>query len=264
MKIHKNTKSLPEQRQEMVRLYEEEKWKASSVAEKYDISERRFYEYLRRHRSGESLRNRTSLPHSKVIPKLQNMLRKELKNISRLIPKRYVKKRPGEMVHFDTKRLPFIRGFNTKEYLFVGIDDFSRELRAHILPDKSQHSSSKFLKNCNDSFEYRIEIAYSDNGKEYKGTEEHKFVKFCADNDIKRRYTKKARPQTNGKAERVIRTLLQMWHRKNVFTSSENRKHSLQEFVNWYNQKKPHASLDGHTPQNILNNYFSSLSLNNL
>jgi transposase InsO family protein len=264
MKIHKNTKSLPSQREEMIRLYEEENLKASVIAERYVISERRLYEYIRRHRKGESLKNRSSLPHSKVIPKLQNILRKKLKTISRIIPKRYQKKRPGEMVHFDTKRLPFIRGFNTKEYLFVGIDDFSRELRATILPDKSQYSSRKFLKNCNDTFEYRIEIAYSDNGKEYKGTEEHEFVKFCMENDIKRRYTRKARPQTNGKAERVIRTLLQMWHRKNVFMSPEHRKQSLRKFVDWYNKEKPHASLDGHTPQSILENYFSSLSLNNV
>lgn len=248
----------------MVQLYEEEGYKAEELADKYGISERRFYEYLRRHRQGESMENRSSLPHSKVIPKLQNMLHKELKLASRPIPKRYQKKRPGEMVHFDTKRLPFVRGFNTKEYLFVGIDDFSRELRADIHPDKSQDSSSRFLEDCNGSFEYRIEIAYSDNGKEYKGTEEHKFVKFCANNDIKRRYTKVARPQTNGKAERVIRTLLQMWHRKNVFISSEQRKQSLQEFVDWYNKEKPHASLDGHTPQSILENYFASSSLNNL
>ena len=53
------------------------------------------------------------------------------------------------MFHGDTKRLPLIEGESTRqarEYLFVAIDDFSRELYAAILPDKTQHSSSKFLR----------------------------------------------------------------------------------------------------------------------
>jgi hypothetical protein len=45
--------------------------------------------------------------------------------------KRYNKKYPGEMVHFGTKRLPLLKGESPKvthDYLFIGIDDFSREL----------------------------------------------------------------------------------------------------------------------------------------
>ena len=55
--------------------------------------------------------------------------------------KRYNKAYPGEMVHVDTKRLPLLEGErpkDTREYLFIGIDDFSRELYAAILPDKTR------------------------------------------------------------------------------------------------------------------------------
>ena len=43
------------------------------------------------------------------------------------------------MVHVDTKRLPQIKGelaTAPRQYLFVGIDDYSREWYAAILPDK--------------------------------------------------------------------------------------------------------------------------------
>lgn len=71
------------------------------------------------------------------------------------------------MIHFDTKRLPLLKGESPKEnheYLFVAIDDFSRELFAAILPDKTQYSSEKFLKQVIDECAYTAEIAYSDNG----------------------------------------------------------------------------------------------------
>ncbi|MDQ6967074.1 MAG: hypothetical protein Q9M14_00140 [Mariprofundaceae bacterium] len=53
--------------------------------------------------------------------------------------RRYNKSYPSEMIHFDTKRLPLLKGEDNtmpREYLFVAIDDYSRELYAAILPDK--------------------------------------------------------------------------------------------------------------------------------
>ena len=58
---------------------------------------------------------------------------------------------PGELVHFDCKRLKLLKGEDRsflREYLFVGIDDFSRELYAAILPDKTQGSAGSFLIYC--------------------------------------------------------------------------------------------------------------------
>ncbi|SDY29568.1 DDE-type integrase/transposase/recombinase [Nitrosomonas sp. Nm33] len=80
--------------------------------------------------------------------------------------KRYNKSYPGELVHFDTKRLPLLKGQSPtqpREYLFVAVDDFSRELYAAILPDKTQKT---VIAQC----PCQIDYAYSDNGKEYKGT----------------------------------------------------------------------------------------------
>jgi len=84
------------------------------------------------------------------------------------------------MVHFDTKRLPLIEEKNTtdqRDYLFVGIDDYSRELYANIFPDKTQDSAAAFLKQVIEECPYTIKTAYSDNGTEYRGVEStHAFM----------------------------------------------------------------------------------------
>ena len=83
-------------------------------------------------------------------------------------------------MHFDTKRLPLLKGQNNiqlREYFFVAIDDFSRELYADIFPDKTQDSAAQFLEeNVLKQCSYELDYVYSDNGKEYKGNASHAFV----------------------------------------------------------------------------------------
>ena len=98
---------------------------------------------------------------------------------------------------------------------------------------------------------------YSDNGTEYKGSANHAFGAACYENGIGQKVTQVARPQTNGKAERVIRTLMEMWHEKQSFDSSEHRQKELCRFVNFYNTVKPHRNLNGDTPFEVLQAYFS-------
>ena len=97
---------------------------------------------------------------------------------------------------------------------------------------------------------------YSDNGKEYKGKDTHAFVETCAAYGIKQMFTKVKRPQTNGKAERVIRTLMKMWHNKTQFKNRDHRLKELKRFVNWYNTVKPHKGINGLTPKEKLLEYF--------
>jgi len=166
----------------------------------------------------------------------------------------------GQMIHGDTKRLPLLKGqkaMENREYLFVAIDDFSRELYAAIKPDKTQHSSASFLEQIVEECPYTIEQFYSDNGKEYRGHEkQHEFMQKCKEYKIEQRFTRVKTPRTNGKAERVIRTIMEMWHEKTVFTSSAHRKNELKRFINYYNGVKPHASLNGLTPEEKLLQYF--------
>ena len=135
--------------------------------------------------------------------------------------------------------------------------DYSRELYAAILPDKTQYSSEKFLKQVLIECPYTIEQAYSDNGLEYRGdSKAHKFMLLCQENNIEQRFTKVKHPYTNGKAERVIRTLLEQWHQKTIFKSRAHRKIELIRFINWYNTVKPHKGLKNNTPMEQLIKYF--------
>jgi len=173
--------------------------------------------------------------------------------------RRYNKSYPGELVHFDTKRLPLLKGEDAtrpREYLFVAIDDFSRELYAGIYPDKTQYSAAAFLQQVLDELPYSLEYAYSDNGKEYKGTDSHEFVKLCRESGAGQKFTRCNRPQTNGKAERVIRTLMDMWHRQEQFKDRKQRQISLLRFINFYNTVKPHKGIDGMTPYEKLFEHF--------
>ena len=132
------------------------------------------------------------------------------------------------------------------------------ELYAAILPDKTADSAAKFLtEHLIDPCPYLIECVYSDNGTEYKGSANHAFGVACYENGIGQKFTRVARPQTNGKAERVIRTLMEMWHEKQSFDSPEHRQKELCRFVNFYNTVKPHRSLNGDTPFEVLQAYFS-------
>lgn len=81
-------------------------------------------------------------------------------------------------------------------------------------------------------------------------------MKLCTANQIEQRFTKVKTPQTNGKAERVIRTLMEMWHGKTRFNSRAHRKQELIRFVNWYNTVKPHKGIENRTPMEQLINYF--------
>jgi len=107
-----------------------------------------------------------------------------------------------------------------------------------------------------EEYPYTIEYTYSDNGKEYKGTDAHEFVRLCRENGIGQKFTRCNRPQTNGKAERVIRTLMEMWHTQEQFRGRKQRQISLLRFINFYNTVKPHKGIDGITPYEKLFEHF--------
>jgi transposase InsO family protein len=138
------------------------------------------------------------------------------------------------MVHADTKLLPRLKGETksmSRERLYVAVDDYSRTLVADILPDKSQESSVVFGEVALERLPFDVYDWYTDRGTEWKGTNDHEFVCFLKNNDISQHFTKPRTPQTNGKAERLIRTLMEEWHRKHHFTSRDERRRKLYAYV---------------------------------
>jgi len=186
----------------------------------------------------------------KRLNKIEHEIEERLKKQA----KRYNKDYPGQMVHFDCKRLPLLEGQSVqaqRDYLFIAIDDFSRELFAVILQVSEECA-------------YTIEQVYSNNGKEFKGNPHyHVFILLCKEHQIEQRFTKIRNPKTNGKAESVIRTIMEMWHQKTHFASPAHRKTELIRFVNYYNSLKPHSSLNALTPIEKLIDYFYPETINN-
>jgi transposase InsO family protein len=192
---------------------------------------------------------------------------------SRLAPlepaNRYEHQRPGELVHLDVKKLARFdrpghrvlgrgRGrFETGagyEYLHVCVDDYSRLVYVELLPDEQGVSAAVFLARAAAHFASRgvaIERVLSDNGACYRSGS---FAATCSELRIRHSRTRPRRPQTNGKAERFIQTLLREWAYARLYTTSEERSRTLPAWINHYNYKRPHGSLSHQPPATRLNN----------
>ena len=259
--MHKNTKLLPYQRREAYRRWRDGD-RATDLAKQYRISRKTLYDVFHKAKIGvfenyssKNLRYRTLEYGLKRLRKTEMKLEKKLlKRELRL--NRYVKSRPGEMVHTDSSVLSLISGeavTTPKEYLYVFIDDYSRTLFADILPDQTSYSAAIVLDEAVQMLPFQIACVYSDNGKEFKG----EFKRLCARYRIPQQFTRPYRPQTNGKAERVIKTIKGIL-RTHRFTSREERRRILYAGVRYYNHLRPHQSLGGLSPFACLEKYIAA------
>lgn len=269
--MHKNTKLLPNQRREAYR-----RWcqgdSITDLAKYYRISRETMYRVIRKAKLGIFC-NLPSINHRyrsitcglKHLSRTEKILVKKLAKREKRL-RRYEKAYPGEMVHFDTKKLPVMLGeavSQPREWLHVAVDDHSRFLGADILPDKTSYSSAIFLEEVIFAMPFRIELAFSDNGSEYKGRKDHPFVQSLKRHKIDQKFTKPNHPYTNGKAERVIKTIMRECFGRSgrQFPSREHRRRFLYAFVNWYNTTRPHESLGGMPPLQRLEAYLARLRL---
>lgn len=259
--MHKNTKLLPYQRREAYRRWRDGD-RVTDLAKYYHTTRKTLYEVFHKAKLGvfgnyssKNLRYRTIEYGLKKLRKTELKLEKLLaKRELRL--NRYQKKHPGEMVHTDSSVLPLIGGeaiTTPKEYLYVFIDDCSRTLFADIMPDQTSYSAAIVLDEALEMLPFEVECMYSDNGKEFKG----EFKRLCKRYCIPQQFTRPYRPQTNGKAERVIKTVKGLL-RKHHFTSREERRRILYAIVRHYNHLRPHQSLGGISPFEFLRKYIEN------
>ena len=262
--MHKNTKLTPTLRKEAYLNWSSGKRSVRSLANRYNVDKVIIQRVIRRGRLGDfSVHDSTNRRYRRI----EYGLKRLSKTISKIKPKRkivrYEKQWPGEMVHGDTKRianLPAIPGKKAnREVLFVGIDDCTRYLIADILPDRTMWSSADFLETLLTRSPYFIECHYSDNGGEYRGARDHAFVAKCTQHGIQQKFTKPRHPWTNGKAERVIRTLMEEWYPKARESKTyEERRMLLYKYVDFYNHQRGHMSLQGKPPVEKLNSLLES------
>jgi transposase InsO family protein len=181
---------------------------------------------------------------------------------------RYERERPGELLHVDCKKLGRIlvpghrvhgdrsrrapRGKAGWQYLFVAIDDATRLGFARIYPDETADSALAFLEACERFYRrhgIRIERVLTDNGTCFK----RRWRERCDQLGIGVRKTRPYRPQTNGKAERFIRTLLERWAYTYSYPTELDRAQALPDALESYNRYRPHRALGGQTPLQRVN-----------
>jgi transposase InsO family protein len=200
-------------------------------------------------------------------------------------PIRYERSRPGELVHIDVKRLGRIQGGAGKrvrdglrkhynyaridaegrrrqtvgwEFVHIAIDDHSRLAYAEVLPDEKTQTAIGFLRRARAYYArygITIERLLTDNGPAYVSA---LHALACRALGIRHLRTRPYRPQTNGKAERFIRTLLAGWAYGAVYGSSEERTRALDGWLWHYNHRRRHSALGRQPPvsrTNLLGSY---------
>jgi len=134
------------------------------------------------------------------------------------------------------------------QHLHVCIDDHSRLAYAEILPGQDAASCVRFLERALVWYAeqgIRVERVLTDDAKAYHS---RAWLEATAKLGVERRYTRIYRPRTNGKAERLIQTLLREWAYARSYTSSTARARALAGYLRWYNRRRPHSSLGARPP----------------
>jgi transposase InsO family protein len=189
-------------------------------------------------------------------------------------PVRYERSRPGELVHIDVKKLGRIEGgagwrvrdrrqhYNRTftdqagkrrrtvgwEYVHVAVDDHSRLAYAEVLPDEKATTAVGFLRRALAHFArygISVERLLTDNGAAYRSTI-HALA--CRALGIWHLRSRPYRPQTNGKAERFTRTLLDGWAYGAIYRTSNERTQTLDGWLWHYNHRRRHSALGRQPP----------------
>ena len=168
----------------------------------------------------------------------------------------------GDLLHIDLKRLGRVAGIGHRihgdrrrrsrnvgwEFLHVAIDDATRLTYAEVLPADDAPACAAFLRRTLTWFRrrgVRIRRLLTDNAMVYRA---RAFCGVCRTWAVRQRYTRPYRPQTNGKAERFIQTLLREWAYRVPYRSSARRTAALGPYLRFYNHRRPHASLGRRSP----------------
>jgi transposase InsO family protein len=308
--LHRTAKLTPFGRRLLVERIVLEGWSPATAAEMVGVSRATAYKWLRRYRSeglpgladrsARPLRMPRSLspravrriirarrrlrvgphrlgpllghPRSTVYGVLRRHGMSRLAHADRLTgaPIRYVRERPGELLHLDVKRLGRVppggghrmlgdtarNGFRLgHDAIHVAIDDASRVAYVAALPDERAATTVAFVQDAVAYFArqgVRIERVMTDNAMTY--TQSRGLAVLLETLGIRHIRTRPRRPQTNGKAERFIGTLQREWAYARLFRSNEERLRSLPAWVDAYNRRRPHAGLAGQTPMSVLVN----------
>jgi transposase InsO family protein len=199
---------------------------------------------------------------------------------------RYERERPGELIHIDVKKLGRIHGgaghriaghqhYNYLrrdaegmrrktvgwEFVHIAIDDATRLAYVEVLGDEKATTAIGFLRRAiahYATYGITVEQLITDNGSAYRSAI-HAIA--CRALGIRHLRTRPYRPQTNGKAERFIRTMLGGWAYGAIYRDSRERTTALAGWLDFYNHRRPHGAISHKPPAarlNELNNLLGS------
>jgi len=231
--------------------------------------------------TGAEIAESLAMPLSTVSAVLR---REGLGKRSRLEPpepvNRYERSAPGELVHIDVKKLGRIVGGPGKrvtgrrerwaptktdaagtrrqqsgwEFVHVAIDDYSRLAYAEVLADEKASTAIGFTRRAVAFYArhgIRVQRVMTDNGSPYISGA-HRIA--CHSLGVRHLRTQPYRPRTNGKAERLIQTMLRRWAYRRPYNSSAERTAALSAWLDHHNYTRPHGSLSHKPPGSRLTN----------
>lgn len=309
MKLHGNARTCPKSRRLLVDRVRDQSWSVAAAAAAAGVSERTVYRWLARWQEEgvEGLSDRSSapkrVPHRTPSDRVQaiaalrrlhmtaaeiaEVLQMALSTVSAVLrriglgkrsrlsppepPNRYERKRPGELIHLDIKKLgristrgaghrvsgnrssqfkagPRRLGATGWEFVHVAVDDATRLAYVEVLSNERGATAAGFVSRAIawfSSFGITVERVLSDNGACYR-SKTHALT--LAELDIRHLFTRPYRPRTNGKAERFIQTLTHRWAYGAIYGSSAERTAALPGWLNHYNFTRPHGSLSHKPP----------------
>jgi transposase InsO family protein len=197
---------------------------------------------------------------------------------------RYERTVAGELIHIDVKKLGRIHGGAGKritgvqrnptrtrtdrdgverqivgwECVHIAIDDATRLAYAEVLPNERASTAIAFLRRAIAFYErhgMQVQELLTDNGSAYRSAV-HAIA--CRALGIRHLRTRPRRPQTNGKAERFIRTMLAGWAYGAIYRDSRERTAALDGWLWTYNHRRPHQAIGRQTPITRMNNLLGS------
>lgn len=300
MKLHGNARTCPHSRRLIVQRVVEEGWTLAQAAEAAGVSVRTVSKWLRcfrlegeqglvdRSSAPRSIPHRTSEERVQTIAGLRRLrmtaaeiaetLQMPLSTVSAVLTRiglgkrsrleppepanRYERKRPGELLHIDVKKLGRIgqpghrvngdRRTRTRgigwEYVHVCVDDATRIAYVEVLADEKAVTAAGFLRRAVCFYRAKgieVERVMTDNGACYRAVVHALACKLLG---LKHLRTRPYRPRTNGKAERFIRTMLGGWAYAAVYGTSTERCAALPDWLDFYNRRRPHGSLSHQPP----------------
>ena len=201
-------------------------------------------------------------PASTIGKVLRRLGRSRLPREPRAPVLRYERKRPGELLHIDTKKLgrfwhvgKRIRRDGVQrspragwQHVHVAVDDHSRLAYVEVLPTDRAADAVAFLERALRWYRAHgvvVEAVMTDNGPAYVS---RAWRDRCAERGLHHLRTRPYTPRTNGKAERFIQLLLRGWAYAFAYPTSAHRTRALFGWLRWYNRRRPHGSLGGRPP----------------